>query len=74
MNRTSSNAAEATATADETANAQGDIVWRGEVQATGQPEKLEVHGTYILGQNDAICVDFVAATTAAWVVIEGWYE
>ena len=74
LNINSSNVAEATAIRDETNNTQGNIVWSGEIQATGEPFFIDLAGALILGTNDSIGVDYVADVAACDVTITGHFQ
>jgi len=74
LNRISANVAEATAIRDETNNSQGDILWSGEIMATGDPLIVGANGSIILGTNDSIGIDFVADVGACDVTIFGHFR
>ena len=74
LNRTSGNVAAATANQDETNNAQGAIVWTGEIAITGAPYHLILHDALILGQGDSVGVDYVANAAACDVTILGFFD
>lgn len=74
LNTGSNNTADATAIRDETNNTQGTVIWSGEIQAASDPYRIPLFGAVIIGQNDSIAIDFVAAATACDVVIYGSFE
>jgi hypothetical protein len=74
LNVISANVADATAARDETGNTQGALLWSGEVQATSDPYVIDFGSALILGTNNSVGVDFVAATTACDVTIVGHYK
>ncbi len=74
LNTGSANVAEASAARDETNNSQGNIIWSGEIQATGEPYFIDFAGALILGTNSSIGVDYVADVAACDVTITGHYQ
>lgn len=74
LKASSSNVAEASAARDETGNTQGNIIWSGEIQATGAPYFIDLSGALILGKNNSIGVDYVADVAACDVTISGHYQ
>jgi hypothetical protein len=76
LNRTSGNAASATAKQDETGNAtQGTILHSEYIAANGVLSILKEEGyEIILGKNDCIAVDLVTAGTMAYGHIVGYYH
>jgi hypothetical protein len=73
LNRASSNTAEATATADEVNNVQGNILFAGSISSDSSAPML-VNAGIILDLNDIIAVDFVDVGGEALVTIHGHYE
>jgi len=73
LNRSSSNAAAATATADEVNNARGNTFWSGSIPADNATPVL-INAGVVLDLNDIIAVDYVDAGTEAVVTIIGHYE
>ena len=73
LNRSSSNAAAATATADEVNNAQGNTLWAGSIPADNATPVL-INAGIVLDLNDIIAVDFADVGTQAVVTIIGHYE
>ena len=63
----------ATAKANETGNTQGDVVERVRIKADTD-YKVPLEGALILGENQAICVDYVTVGTEAHVSIWGYYK
>lgn len=74
LNIGSANVAEASAARDETNNSQGNIIWSGEIQATGEPYFIDLSGALILNTNSSIGVDYVADVAACDVTISGHYQ
>ena len=73
-NSKSGNVAEAVAKGDETANStQGDVVCHG-ILTSSATLRLPFEGGIILGNTDAIAVDFTDAGTNAYVTILGYYK
>jgi len=72
LNRGSGKVALATAVSDETNNAQLNVITRGKL--FGNMELIPVNGAIILGYQDCIAVDFVAASTIAIATIKGYYH
>ena len=80
LNKSSPTVADATAYGDETGNTQGDIILTGyaplavNAQATTSlPQDVNLAGSVILGQNQAIGVDIVTASTAVECTIVGYF-
>jgi hypothetical protein len=73
LNRSSSNVAAATATADETNNVQGNTLWSGSIAADSATPVL-VNAGVVLDFDDIIAVDFTDVGTQAAVTIIGHYE
>ena len=74
INRRSNNSASATAIADETANAQGDIIFNGWIVAGAAPFGLPIDGSIILGQGNSIGIDYVTDGGEARVGIVAYYR
>lgn len=74
LNRVSNNVAPATAIRDETTNAQGDIIWAGEIHAATNATVLTYSGMLVIGTNQSIGVDYVTDGTACDVTIMGYYN
>jgi hypothetical protein len=72
-NRTSGNAADASAYQDETGNTQANILRQGHLAANTEVI-VETDGRIILGYHGCIAVDIVAEPTMATCTIVGWYE
>lgn len=72
-NRTSGNAADASAYEDETGNSQANILRQGHLPA-GAEEIVETDGRIILGYHGCIAVDIVSEPAMATCTIVGWYE
>ena len=62
-----------TAVGDETANAQGNIIFHTKVLAN-VPNQFDMNNAVVLGNNQSIGVDLVAAATAAYATIWGYYK
>lgn len=71
LNTGSSNVAEAGAARDETGNAQGNIVWTGELQAASEPHVVDL--PVVLSKNKSIGVDIVGDFGACDITIVGHY-
>ena len=74
LNTASNNTADATGIRDETNNAQGNIIWSGEIHAASDPYKVPTMGAILIGQNDSIAIDYVADVAACDVVIYGYFD
>lgn len=74
LNRISGNIAPATAKANETANTQGAVVFRGAIAgASSDPYEVNLGGAIVLGNGQSIGVDFVTDGTACRVTIIGHF-
>ena len=62
-----------TAVGDETANTQGNIIFHTKVLAN-VPNQFDMNNAVVLGNNQSIGVDLVAAATAAYATIWGYYK
>jgi hypothetical protein len=63
----------ATAIGDETANVLGNIIFHTQVVAD-VPNQFDMSNAVVLGTNQSIGVDLVAAATAAYATIWGYYK
>jgi hypothetical protein len=80
LNKASATVADATAKADETGNTQGDIILTAYLHlavnaqaTTSVAQMIDLEGAVILGDDQAIGVDLVTASTAAECTIIGHY-
>jgi hypothetical protein len=62
----------ATAIGDETANTIGNIIFHTQVIANA-PNQFDMNNAVVLGNSQSIGVDLVAASTAAYATIWGYY-
>lgn len=75
MNRTSGKSASAIAKANETANTQGVVIFRGAIAAApSDPYVIALGGALILGYGQSVGVDFVTDGAAARITIIGHYS
>jgi len=73
LNNNVGGTAYATAIGDETANVLGNIIFHTQVVAD-VPNQFDMSNAVVLGTNQSIGVDLVAAATAAYATIWGYYK
>ena len=73
LNNNVGGTAYATAIGDETANTLGNIIFHTQVVAN-VPNQFDMSNAVVLGTNQSIGVDLVAAATAAYATIWGYYK
>jgi hypothetical protein len=75
MNRKSGTTSLSTAKANETANTQGDVVFRGAIAAApADPYLIALGGALILGNGQSVGVDYTTIGAAARVTIIGHFS